>query len=120
MNNRVVEFVAEARRFCAFIEGVNIRRDSAFAKECLIVLLHLYQQVLLLPDNDPCEPERCVRIPHEEWQAIRERAGDRIEHDYYWEVFEPFAENRPNPIYGSISDDLADIWHDLKTGLHDS
>jgi hypothetical protein len=36
---------------------------------------------------------------------------------HYWEVFEPFAEEKPDPIYGSISDDLKDVWGDLKKGL---
>ncbi len=117
MNDRVAEFVAEARRYCALIDAEDNSRNSAFEKECLAVLLRLYQQILLLPNVDPDEPELPDRIPHEEWQAIRERIAGRTEHDLYWEVFEVFAETKPDPIYGSISDDLADIWRDLKMGL---
>ena len=117
MNDQVAEFVAEARRSCALIENEERGAASAFEKECLLVLLRLYEQILRLPSADPPDPELPERIPHEQWQAVRERTAQRTGHDVYWEVFEPFAEHKPDPIYGSISDDLADIWRDVKEGL---
>ena len=117
MNDQVAEFVAEARRYCALIENEERGTASAFEKECLVVLLRLYQQMLRLPSTDPPDPELPEQIRHEEWQAVWERTSQRTEHDQYWEVFEPFARNKPDPIYGSISDDLADIWRDVKEGL---
>jgi hypothetical protein len=117
MNDQVAEFVAEARRYCALIENEEHGTASAFEKECLVVLLRLYEQMLRLPSSDPPDPELPEQILHEEWQAVREQTAQRTEHDKYWEVFEPFAKNRPDPIYGSISDDLADIWRDVKMGL---
>lgn len=117
MNDQVAEFVAEARRYCALIENEERGAASAFEKECLLVLLRLYQQILRLPSADPPDPELPERILHEEWQAVRERTAQRTEHDLYWEVFEPFAEDKPDAIHGSISDDLADTWRDVKMGL---
>jgi hypothetical protein len=117
MNDQVTQFVAEARRYCALIENEEGSGPSAFEQECLPVLLRLYHQILLLPSADPNKPELPERILHEEWQAVRERTARRTEHDQYWEVFEPFAENKPDPIHGSISDDLTDIWCDVKRGL---
>ena len=116
VNDQVADFVVEAPRFCALIES-EANESATFEKECLTVLLRLYLRVLLLPRVDPIEPELPDRIPHEGWQAVRERTIRRIDCDQYWEVFEPFAEEKPDPIYGSISDDLADIWRDLKMGL---
>ena len=117
MNDQVAGFVAEARRYCALIENEDGSGPSAFEKECLTVLLRLYQQMLLLPSADPNHPELHERISHDEWQTVRTRTAQRIEHDVYWEVYEPFADEKPDPIQGSISDDLADIWHDIKMGL---
>jgi hypothetical protein len=117
VNDQVAEFVAEARRYCALIENEEGGGPSAFEKECLSVLLRLYQQVLLLPSADSPEHGLPDRILHDDWQAVRQRTAQRTEHDLYWEVFEPFAENKPDPIHGSISDDLADIWEDVKMGL---
>jgi hypothetical protein len=117
VDDRVAAFVAEARRYCALIEGVEPTGTRSFQKECLTVLLALYQRLLLVPMADPEEPELAGRISHEEWQAIRDRTATRTEHDLYWEVFEPFARDKPDPIYGSISDDLADIWREVRVGL---
>jgi Domain of unknown function (DUF5063) len=35
----------------------------------------------------------------------------------YWEIFEPLEAQPPEPVTGSISDDLADIWRDIQVGL---
>jgi hypothetical protein len=113
----VVEFVVEARRYCALIEGAEISGPGLFESECLNALLRLYQRLLLLPIADPVGPELPGRISHEEWQALWERNAGRIEHDRYWEVFEPLAEDKPDPVCASISDDLSDIWRDVKMGL---
>lgn len=56
-------------------------------------------------------------IGHEAWQAQRERIGQKLSRDYYWCVFEPFEPEKPDSIVGSISDDLADIWRDLRADL---
>jgi uncharacterized protein DUF5063 len=117
MNDQIAGFVAEARRFCALIESEELGGASAFEKECLVVLLRLSEQILRLPSADPPDPELPEPIPHEQWRSVQERIAKRTEHDLYWEVFEPFAENKPDVIHGSISDDLADIWRDVKPGL---
>ena len=100
MNEQVAEFVAEARRYCALIENAEPGAASAFENECLVVLLRLYEQILRLPSTDPPDPELPEQIPHEQWQAVFERTAQRTEHDLYWEVYEPFAENKPGPIHG--------------------
>jgi hypothetical protein len=117
MNDEVAGFVAEARRYCALIESEEGGVASAFEKDCLLVLLRLYERILRLPSTDPPHPELPERIRHEEWQAVQKRTAKRTEYDLYWEVFEPFAENKPDALHGSISDDLADIWRDVKAGL---
>jgi Domain of unknown function (DUF5063) len=117
MHDQVAEFVAEARRYCGLIENPERSPASAFDKECLVALARLCERILRLPSADPSDPELPERISHEEWQEVRDRIARRIEHDEHWEVFEPFAKNKPDPIYGSISDDLADTWRELKAGL---
>lgn len=115
LNDQVADFLTEARRFCTLVEKEAIEA-ATFETECLTVLLRLYERLLLLPSVDPIEPE-LPEILHEEWQAVRERTARRLDCDYYWKVFEPFAKEKPDPIYGSISDDIADIWREVKIGL---
>ena len=89
----------------------------AFARQCLILLLRLSERVLLLPNLELETARGLDLIGHEAWQAQRERIGQKLSRDYYWCVFEPFEPEKPDSIVGSISDDLADIWRDLKAGL---
>lgn len=37
--------------------------------------------------------------------------------DFYWEVFEPIGKINPEPVVGSLYDDLSDIYKDLKIEL---
>ena len=80
-------------------------------------MLHLYDRALLLPDTEPTTTEPLDRIAHPDWAAIRKGASRRLQRDYYWQIFEPLEADRPDAIAGSLSDDLADIWRDLKVGL---
>ena len=56
-------------------------------------------------------------ISLQDWEPVRKRVADRLRSDYYWQVFEPLEVARPEPVSGSLSDDLADVWRDLKVGL---
>lgn len=117
MEHSIPAFVAAARHYCALVEGEQPNESSIFEKECLIALLQLYQQVLSLPPASSITDELPKEISIEDWKTLRIKTAERIVRDYYWEVFQPFGMNKPDPLIGSISDDLADIWHDVKAGL---
>jgi hypothetical protein len=99
------------------MEADTSDNSGAFAQQCLILLLRLTERVLLLPILEPETTQGLDLIGHEAWQAQRERTKQELSRDYYWCVFEPFEQENPDSIVGSISDDLADIWRDLKAGL---
>ena len=116
-----LEFTLAAREYCSLIETAASGNDSRiFARECLTHLLRLYQLALQLPDTTPGNrPERPRSIEHDEWDAIRRAIAERLPDDFYWEIFDsiPVYTSTPDPVVGSFSDDLADIWHDLRPGL---
>jgi Domain of unknown function (DUF5063) len=117
VKDQIAAFLAEARRYCVVMEGDAPDNSWAFAQECLIRVLRLYERVLLLPNLEPATTHALDLICHETWQAQRERISTKLSRDYYWDVFEPFDPEKPEPTVGSISDDLADIWRDIKAGL---
>jgi Domain of unknown function (DUF5063) len=47
-------------------------------------------------------------------QRLKRQVGKS---DYYKVVFDPWKTEDPEVMHGSISDDLADIWRDLKHGM---
>jgi hypothetical protein len=79
--------------------------------------LRLYEGALLLPSTEPTTEESFDQITHQEWEAARKRVSDRLQRDYYWQIFEPLEMDPPEAMAGSLSDDLADIWRELKVGL---
>jgi len=117
VDEHIAAFVAEARRYVVVMETDNPDNSWAFAQRSLILVLRLYERVLLLPNMEPETAHGLDLIGHEAWQAQRKRIEQKLSRDYYWCVFEPFEPEKPESIVGSISDDLADIWRDLKAGL---
>jgi len=117
VDDPIKSFEEVARRYCQLLESQPPIEALVFAHECLILLLHLYESAMRLPDTDA--PEEEVRgISHESWRAMFESIAARLPgRDFYWIVFEPLKLEPPNPVVGSLADDVADIWRDLKPGL---
>jgi hypothetical protein len=93
------------------------------------ILPELIGEAIRLPDANPFEREKednqddqlsqaesSTRVNHKEWEDIynllQKKLGDA---DLYWTVFDPTKDKEV--IYGSVSDDIADIYRDLKEGL---
>ena len=117
VDEQLVAFLADARRYCVAMETDIPDNSREFAQQCLILVLRLYERVLLLPNLEPETADGLDLIGHEAWQAQRKRIAQKLSRDSYWCVFEPFEPEKPESIVASISDDLADIWRDLKAGL---
>ncbi len=106
----VLAFVDQARQFCDFIEKAG---DSPLlARLCGAQqrLLELYRAGSALPHVEP--PEGIDAGPNPE------RPGNWVGFDkfeFYWEVFDPYVDEAP--ACGSLSDDLLDVYCDLRRGL---
>jgi hypothetical protein len=111
-------FAIEASRFERWLlEGTD--RDADAAREALTRLLGLYRAALDLPSawSDELEREGEVeRASHTEWQRAYD-ASRRLPIDRYSNIFNPTVVPPEEPVNGSVSDDLADIYRDIATGL---
>jgi hypothetical protein len=119
VDDAIRAFVEEAGGYCLLIESNESSNSWTFAQACLSRLLRLYDSALHLPELEPETQSLLSGISHEEWESMREHVGRKLARDYYWEIFEPLEEQKPEPVAGSLSDDLADIWRDLKPGLRE-
>ena len=79
-------------------------------------LLLLVANALLLPDLEPttADPLDDPEGLDSECQDVAAAAAT-LGVDLYWEVFDP--RELSEPVAGSLSDDLADIYRDLRRGL---
>ena len=113
-----IAFYKAAENYCDFIEHYDAHNEQ-FLMAAQKHLFELYnvgkalQWVELESEiNDDNETESNRR--HDELRFIGERLGDC---QYYWHVFDPSIENDTEPVCGDLTDDLGDIYKDLKQGL---
>ena len=121
-------FGAVAQQFCSVVDSAaNIDRTDLLV-QIYRILPRLVGEAITLPyvklgDDDDLLQEQGqlespvnVRLSDEQcrhlYNLLKERLGDW---DSYMQVFDPTADNEA--IFGSLADDIADIYRDLKEGL---
>jgi hypothetical protein len=117
-----------AQQFCTLVDSAP-RLDR---NELLVQLYHMLPQLINeaigLPDvkigNDGDQDEGTgtsltpakARMSHEQWAQLYDRLKKTLgDWDLYWQVFDPTKNNEA--IHGSLADDIADIYRDLKKGI---
>jgi hypothetical protein len=110
LGGAVDEFVAAARRYCGFIEGGAMLQVAERLAAARTHVLHSYQAALALPDVEP--PDGIEARPSPPRPSGWTSFGDL---ELYWEVFDPYENSKP--VAGSLSDDLLDIYADVRRGL---
>ena len=111
-----VEFVTVAAEYCGFLERTRDAKQGIFVDTALKILPLLYLKASMIP---PCErigefdPEAFVT--EEDYELIRMAVAEVLgSKDDYLEVFLPDMAYSDTPIKKCISEDLADIYQDLK------
>lgn len=107
INEDVRSFLSSANHYCTLIDSLNYL-DEKNLEELLAALLDLYLKVLRLPEVEPDNAE----VPQLEIPLPK---VDFDKYEYYWEVFDPYKLDEPG--CGSLSDDILDIYKDLKEGI---
>lgn len=113
----VVEFITVAVQYCILLESVNNLSKNELTDKLSKLLPFLYLKTLLAPElemvDEDEEPE--ISVTEEDYNYILSTlssiyAGD----DTYLEVFVEDMKFSDTPITESISENLADIYQDLK------
>ena len=109
----VTEFANIARRYCDWIEA------SPYPADILIVhrlLAELQLKALMLPDVWGEDDYVEVKDKKDNWETVCDRLHS-LPFEIYWEVYDAFADGE-EPVCGALSDDLGDIYYDIKEGLY--
>lgn len=125
----VIEFVTVAAEFCKFLEQAEGTKRSAFVDTSLKILPLLYLKASMLPKCEAREdesPETCVT--EETYEVLRMNlSGIMAEQDDYLDVFVSDMKYSDQPIIRYISEDLADIYQDIRNfvfifqlGIHET
>lgn len=115
-DRNVVEFVTVAAEFCKFLEQTETMKRSVFVDTSLKILPLLYLKASMLPQCETIGDEALETFVTEEtYEILRMNlAGILAEKDDYLDVFVPDMKYSDQPIKRNISEDLADIYQDVK------
>ncbi len=121
-------FAVIANRFCTVVDSASSMERTDLLLQIYQILPKLIDEAISLPDvklsdnGDPIEGNRPqafqanVKQSVQEWgqlyNLLKEKLGDW---DRYWQVFDPTEDDEA--IFGTLADDIADIYRDLKEGL---
>lgn len=109
MKNNVVDaFIQSADKYCNTIDNFESSQDDIKLKTLLRSLTDLYSKALYLPEVETeMTQESDVEVPFPKINFKK--------YDHYWEVYNPYHLNEP--IGASLSDDILDIYKEVKKGL---
>jgi hypothetical protein len=118
-SRNVIEFVAVANEFCKYTEHASELKGDELLKILQRILPLMYLKASLLPQMNPYFEdgnEKFVTEP--DWiiihETLREKFGTA---DDYLEVFDEKIIDTEGPVLSSISENMADIYQDIKDFL---
>ena len=115
-SRNTVEFVTVAAEFCGYLERAELIRRKEFVDTILKILPLLYIKASMLPECEmvsDVEPENFVT--EEDYEVLRYSLSALMGNmDDYLEVFMQDMAYSDTPITRRISEDLADIYQDVK------
>ena len=115
-DKNVIEFVTVAAEFCALLERAESMKRSTFVDTSLKILPLLYLKASMLPKCETIGDEAPeTYVTEEVYEILRiNLAGLMGDKDDYLDVFVQDMVYSDQPIKKSISEDLADIYQDIK------
>ena len=111
-----IEFVTVAAEYCGFIERSREVGKQTFVDTALKILPLLYLKASLIPECELMgEGDLETFVTEDDYEYVRRSIAKVMgPQDDYLEVFHPDMAYSDAPIKKCISEDLADIYQDLK------
>ena len=118
-SKNVIEFVTVANEFCNLTEQVQNYNAVQILKSMRQILPLLYLKATMLPENEKVLDEELEKYVSEfEYNRLQQRwLRGMGEHDSFYEVFDPEIQFGEETVTSSISENLLDIYQDLKDFL---
>ena len=115
-SRNTVEFVTVAAEFCAYVERSNEQTRKDFVDTLLKLLPLLYIKAQMLPDEERISEDDLEDfVTEDSYEVMRMTIFDLLaDKDSYLDVFVNDMKYSDTPITKSISEDLADIYQDVK------
>jgi len=118
-SRNVVEFVAVANEFCKYAEHSSELKGDELLKILQRILPLMYLKASLLPQLEPFFEDGNEKfVTESDWTVISETLKEKFgTADDYLEVFDDKIGETEGPVVSSISENMADIYQDMKDFL---
>lgn len=115
-SQNVTDFVTVAGEYCTFVENSSRFSKVDFLDKTRKLLPLIYLKGSLLPKLESIFDEENEKfVSEEDWDFIQMSIKKKLGfHDEYREVFDPLTHEQVEQSTGTISDNLSDIYQDLK------
>lgn len=115
-SRNTIEFATVAAEFCAYIERTNEHSRKEFIDTLLKLLPLLYIKAQMLPEGESLnEDELETFVTEETYEVVRITLAELLaQYDTYLDVFVAEMKYSDTPVTKSISEDLSDIYQDVK------
>jgi hypothetical protein len=118
-SRNVIEFVAVANEFCKYAERAPELKGDELLKILQRILPLMYLKASLIPALNPYFEDGNEKfVTESDWikvhDTLREKFGTA---DDYLEVFDDKMNESEGPVLSSISENMADIYQDIKDFL---
>lgn len=115
-DRNVIEFVTVADQFCRFMEQSSATERDQLVDTTIKILPLLYIKALLLPKCEMLDDENLEEsVTEDDYEYLRQTLARILgEKDVYLDVFLEDMKYSDVPIAKHISEDLADIYQDIK------
>ncbi len=120
VKSEVKEYLESARLYCEFIESAIEIEPTEFLKKVRFLLLTLYQKGFSFPlyNGDSGEDEDVDDLLSEHYFIVLKLIGQKVgKMDFYTHMYDPTNLTDEKPVGGLLTDDLGDIYRDLKRAL---
>jgi hypothetical protein len=118
-SRNVIEFVAVANEFCKYCEHASELKGDELLKILQRILPLMYLKASLLPQLNPYFEDGNEKfVTESDWTGIQEALKEKFgTADDFLEVFDERMSDSEGPVTASISENMADIYQDMKDFL---
>ena len=118
-SRNVIEFVAVANEFCKYAERASEIKGDELLKILQRILPLMYLKASLLPPLEPFFDDGNEKfVTESDWNGIHDTLRGKFgSADDYAEVFDERFNDTDGPVASSISENMADIYQDIKDFL---
>jgi len=112
----VIAFVKSANNYCKWLEEANDSSALEFIRKSISMLSNVYYRASLIEENEPVmEGGNEKFVTEKDWSSIFQKVLQLLDiHNDYLRIAETDEFDRSDLVPHKISEDLADIYQDLK------